>query len=170
MERYELLYQLELVAEATIDGLVRDGEWGPRAIEAASRACDEGLGRPMALDHRRILATALGRIRGKLAYRPVVFELVPETFTLLQLQRVVEALSGGVVKMGPGTLYTTIQRAEEQGLIRESDERPPEAEDQPQRRYYELTEFGRSALSAEVERLGAFVDHARAALTGASTA
>lgn len=79
----------------------------------------------------------------------------------------VEALSGGVVKMGPGTLYTTIQRAEEQGLIRESDERPPEAEDQAQRRYYELTELGRAALAAEVERLGAFVEHARAALTGA---
>ena len=48
----------------------------------------------MALDHRRILATALGRLRGKLRYRPVVFELLPPTFTLLQLQRVVEALAG----------------------------------------------------------------------------
>jgi hypothetical protein len=48
----------------------------------------------MALDHRRILATALGRLRGKLRYRPVIFELVAPTFTLLQLQRVVEALSG----------------------------------------------------------------------------
>jgi hypothetical protein len=48
----------------------------------------------MAADHRRILATALGRLRGKLKYRPVVFELLPPTFTLLQLQRVVEALSG----------------------------------------------------------------------------
>ena len=48
----------------------------------------------MALDHRRILATALGRLRGKIKYRPVVFELLPPTFTLLQLQRVVEALAG----------------------------------------------------------------------------
>ncbi len=48
----------------------------------------------MALDHRRILATALGRLRGKLKYRPVVFELLPPEFTLLQLQRVVEALAG----------------------------------------------------------------------------
>src|SRR5205823_14374486 len=48
----------------------------------------------MALDHRRILATALGRIRGKLKYRPVVFELLPSTFTLLQLQRLVESLAG----------------------------------------------------------------------------
>lgn len=80
----------------------------------------------------------------------------------------VEELSGGVVKMGPGTLYTTIQRAEEQGLIRESSERPPEHEDQSQRRYYELTDLGRRALAAEVDRIGHFVDQARAALTGVS--
>ncbi len=49
---------------------------------------------PLHADHRRILATALGRIRGKLAYRPVVFELLPGEFTLLQLQHVVEALAG----------------------------------------------------------------------------
>lgn len=79
----------------------------------------------------------------------------------------VEELSGGVVKMGPGTLYTTIQRAEEQALIRESDERPPSEHDQRQRRYYELTDLGRQALAAEVDRLGTFVDSARAALSGA---
>jgi len=48
----------------------------------------------MARDHRRILATALGRLRGKLKYRPVVFELLPEQFTLGQLQQLVEALAG----------------------------------------------------------------------------
>lgn len=79
----------------------------------------------------------------------------------------VEELSRGVVKMGPGTLYTTIQRAEEQGLIRESSERPPEDRDQSQRRYYELTDLGRRALVAEVDRLGHFVDEARTALSGA---
>ena len=52
------------------------------------------MGDSLISDHRRILATALGRLRGKLAYRPVVFELLPGEFTLLQLQRVVEALSG----------------------------------------------------------------------------
>lgn len=52
------------------------------------------FGAPLALDHRRILATALGRLRGKLRYRPLVFELLPETFTLLQLQRTVETLAG----------------------------------------------------------------------------
>jgi len=48
----------------------------------------------MVADHRRILATALGRVRAKIKYRPVVFELLPEHFRLLQLQRVVEALAG----------------------------------------------------------------------------
>ncbi len=80
----------------------------------------------------------------------------------------VEALSEGVVKMGPGTLYTTIQRAEDQGLIVESLDRPPEDEDQTQRRYYELTELGREALAAEVDRLDIFVTSARAALGGAA--
>ncbi|MCK6370214.1 MAG: hypothetical protein L6Q83_02615 [Gammaproteobacteria bacterium] len=80
LERYELLYEAGLVAEA----------WRERARSSRPR----GIGRSMALDHRRILATALARVRGKLKYRPVVFELLPPTFTLLQLQRLVEALAG----------------------------------------------------------------------------
>ncbi len=82
LERYELLYEARLVGEATSDA----GE--PTSPIAAD------LGRPMALDHRRILATALGRLRGKIKYRPVVFELMPPVFTLSRLQRVVEALAG----------------------------------------------------------------------------
>jgi len=85
LERYELLYEASLVFEA-----VRDRGRPSKARPAAGTF----LGRAMALDHRRLLATALGRLRGKLKYRPVVFELLPPTFTLLQLQRVVEALAG----------------------------------------------------------------------------
>ena len=48
----------------------------------------------MIFDHRRILATAIARLRGKMKYRPVVFELMPPAFTLLELQRTVEAISG----------------------------------------------------------------------------
>jgi hypothetical protein len=48
----------------------------------------------MRFDHRRILATAMSRLRGKLKYRPVIFELMPESFTLFDLQRVVEAILG----------------------------------------------------------------------------
>jgi hypothetical protein len=78
LERYELAYELGLLDESP--------------LAAAGTAIT--LGQPMQLDHRRIVATALGRLRGKLTYRPVVFELLPPTFTLLQLQRLVEALSG----------------------------------------------------------------------------
>jgi hypothetical protein len=75
LDRYELMYEAGLVAESGAPG----------------------YGRPMVSDHRRILATAIGRLRGKLSYRPVVFELLPEAFTLLHLQRVVEALAGSVL-------------------------------------------------------------------------
>jgi hypothetical protein len=83
LERYELLYEAGLVGEA-----------GRDRRETASEGDAAPLGAPMALDHRRLIATALGRLRGKLKYRPVVFELLPATFTLLHLQRVVEALGG----------------------------------------------------------------------------
>ncbi|HEY5623720.1 MAG TPA: hypothetical protein VIV14_08155 [Gammaproteobacteria bacterium] len=82
LERYELLYEARLVAEYWLD---RSQEPSPGAAS---------FGRPMAFDHRRILATGLSRVRGKLRYRPVAFELIPETFTLLRLQHAVEAISG----------------------------------------------------------------------------
>jgi len=69
LDRYELLYEAALLSP-------------------------EPFGNSMVLDHRRILATALGRLRGKIRYRPVVFELLPATFTLFQLQRTVESLAG----------------------------------------------------------------------------
>ncbi len=81
LERYELLYEARLVYEA-----IRD-----RGIKSDSAPVP---GRSMLYDHRRILATAMGRLRGKLKYRPVVFELMPEEFTLLYLQKTVEAISG----------------------------------------------------------------------------
>ncbi|MEG0819615.1 MAG: NAD regulator, partial [Brevundimonas sp.] len=49
---------------------------------------------PMASDHRRIVATALGRLRSKLKYRPVLFDLTPDTFTLSALQAAAEAVAG----------------------------------------------------------------------------
>lgn len=83
LERYELLYEASLVAERQ-DSLDE--------VDISNQH-----GTAMALDHRRILATAIGRLRGKIKYRPVVFELMPPTFTLLQLQKVVEALSGSLL-------------------------------------------------------------------------
>jgi len=96
LDRYELLYEARLVPEALRDEVEHARAAGretpgPDPVRLAVAA---GLGSPMATDNRRILASALTRLRGKLAYRPVVFDLLPETFTLLQLQRVVEALFG----------------------------------------------------------------------------
>jgi hypothetical protein len=82
LERYELLYEAGLTLEA----------WSDRDAKPPKSA--RLFGGPMAYDHRRILATGLARLRGKLRYRPLVFELIDEQFTLAQLQRVVEALSG----------------------------------------------------------------------------
>jgi len=78
LQRYELLFEAGLVVEAGGSGNL------PR----------EGTGRPMPRDHRRILATGIARLRAKIKYRPVFFELLPETFTFLELQNTVEALSG----------------------------------------------------------------------------
>jgi hypothetical protein len=94
LDRYELIYETGLAAEAQRD--LQEADPGASSPEDRARTAKNRshLGQPMALDHRRILASALGRMRGKLKYRPVVFELLPSTFTLLQLQRVVEALAG----------------------------------------------------------------------------
>ena len=83
LQRYELLYEAGLVPESP-------GGW---------RRPDEELapGRRMLGDHRRVLATGVARLRAKIGYRPVVFELMSETFTLRQLQDCVEALAGRAV-------------------------------------------------------------------------
>jgi hypothetical protein len=85
LDRYELLYEAGLVEEALRDG---------RGAALARGRVPAALGEPMRFDHRRILATAITRLRGKLKYRPVVFELMAREFTLTELQRTVEAISG----------------------------------------------------------------------------
>jgi hypothetical protein len=79
LQRYELLHEAGLVPEAG----------RPRKPVA-----DPVPGEPMRYDHRRILATGIARLRAKIKYRPVVFELMPPGFTLGQLQLAVEALAG----------------------------------------------------------------------------
>lgn len=95
LERYELLYEAGLVLEARRDRRL-GMEQGSAAAELAVDD-DESLqatGEAMTFDHRRILATAMGRLRGKLKYRPLVFELLASSFTLTELQLTVEALAG----------------------------------------------------------------------------
>ena len=80
LQRFELLYEAGLVAEAARTRPIPTDRLVP--------------GEAMTHDHRRILATGIARLRAKIKYRPVVFELLPAAFTLLQLQRSVEALAG----------------------------------------------------------------------------
>ena len=79
LERYELLYEAGLAPEAPL---------------ASTLSAPPLPGAAMISDHRRILATGIGRLRAKMKYRPIVFELMPDRFTLSGLQRVVEAISG----------------------------------------------------------------------------
>lgn len=76
LQRYELLYEAGLIPESS--------EPQGEPVEGAR----------MLHDHRRILATGLARLRAKIQYRPVVFELMPAAFTLGQLQAAVESLAG----------------------------------------------------------------------------
>ncbi|MBF7687885.1 NUDIX hydrolase [Acinetobacter rathckeae] len=77
--RYELMYEAGLIAESPYFN-----QQLPESI----------TGQPMHNHHRRVLATAMTRLRAKLKYRPVIFDLMPSEFTLLQLQKSLEALTG----------------------------------------------------------------------------
>lgn len=103
LQRYELLYEAMMVPEA-----IRDHGGKHEVIP----------GRSMISDHRRILATGIARLRAKIKYRPVVFELMPADFTLLQLQRSVEALAGRLLhKQNFRRLIEQQQLVEETGAI-----------------------------------------------------
>jgi len=138
LERYELLYEAGLVEEA-----VRDGRAKANALPA------KPLGISMAFDHRRILATAIARLRGKMKYRPVVFELMPPGFTLLELQRTVEALSG--IRLHKQNFRRLV---EDQGLVERTGKYAPIARGRPA----ELFRFRREVVGerpAPGLRLGA---------------
>ncbi|MGQ0741491.1 MAG: NUDIX hydrolase [Alphaproteobacteria bacterium] len=117
LDRYELLYEAGLVEEAA-----RDGRSGSKPLS--------DLGQSMAFDHRRILATAMGRLRGKMKYRPVVFELMPPEFTLLELQRTVEAISG--IRLHKQNFRRLV---ENQGLVEESGRMSSRTGGRPARQY-----------------------------------
>jgi hypothetical protein len=128
LERYELLYEAGIAAEAARD-------LGRAARDDRAGAVAAGV--PMGLDHRRIMATALGRLRGKIKYRPVVFELMPPAFTLLQLQQTVEALAG--VRLHKQNFRRLV---EQQGLVEETGEMSAATGGRPAR----LVRFRREVL------------------------
>nr|WP_314070434.1 hypothetical protein [uncultured Roseococcus sp.] len=103
LQRYELLFEAGLVAEA----IRRRGGDMAEALP----------GEEMLHDHRRILATGIARLRAKIKYRPVVFELMAESFTLLQLQRAVEALAGQMLHK-----QNFRRLVEQQSLVEETGE------------------------------------------------
>ncbi|WP_095203497.1 NUDIX hydrolase [Mesorhizobium carmichaelinearum] len=116
LQRYELLYEAALVAEAKRN-------WHTGGVPPVP-------GRLMIADHRRILATGIARLRTKIKYRPVVFELMPPTFTLLQLQRTVEALAGRLVHK------PNFRRLiEEQNLVEETGETMSDTGGRPAKRF-----------------------------------
>ncbi len=124
LERYELLYEAGLVAEALRE-------------RGSDRPAPAASGVEMREDHRRMLALAIGRLRGKIKYRPVVFELMPPSFTLLQLQRTVEALAG--VRLHKQNFRRLI---EQQRLVEETGETTAETGGRPAR----LVRFRREVL------------------------
>ena len=77
------------------------------------------------------------------------------------IMREVAAESGGAVKMGPGTLYGTLKRMLDAGLVEESGERRDPAMNEARRRYYRITSPGRHAAAAEAKRLDTLVRSAR---------
>jgi len=122
LERYELLYEAGLAQEFARDN-------GGQA--------DDMLGAAMTFDHRRILATAIARLRGKMKYRPVVFELMAASFTLLELQRTVEALLG--LRLHKQNFRRLVA---EQGLVEGTGKFAPSARGRPA----ELFRFRRDVL------------------------
>lgn len=81
--RYEMLYEAGLIPEApTYQSHKLPIKWS------------QMIGTPMYYDHRRVIATAISRLRAKIEYQPLIFGLMPDVFTLSQLQQSVEALSG----------------------------------------------------------------------------
>jgi DNA-binding PadR family transcriptional regulator len=73
--------------------------------------------------------------------------------------------SGGVIRLGPGTLYGAVSRLLDEGIIEESEERPDPEMDDSRRRYYRLTKLGGRVLAAETGRLADLVKAARSTKT-----
>jgi DNA-binding PadR family transcriptional regulator len=78
---------------------------------------------------------------------------------------VIQEIAGrtdGAIRLSAGTLYRSLQRMLEQGLIEETDDRPAPDEDDERRRYYRITKFGEAVARAEARRLQELVRLARA--------
>jgi DNA-binding PadR family transcriptional regulator len=89
------------------------------------------------------------------AMHHILLALLKEEAHGYAIMQAIEVLSEGAMRLGPGTLYTSIRKLLESGLIEELGERP--ADDDERRRYYRLTSAGREAVLAETRRLSQLV-------------
>ena len=140
LDRYELLYEAELAPEAFSD----------RGEKSSDDLTPDICGMAMESDHRRILATAIARLRAKIRYRPVLFELTPERFTLRALQDAAEAVTGL-------TLHTqNFRRAlDKSGMMESTGEMETETGGRPAQLYRFRRESlrGKDALGVAMPRL-----------------
>lgn len=108
----------------------------------------------------------MDRVEAFLPLQPAVFHILMALaeadrhgYAIIQY---VSERTDGAVKLSPGTLYRSIQRMLEEGLLLEVDERPAPDEDDERRRYYRITSLGRNVARAEAGRLMDLVKMARA--------
>lgn len=93
-----IAYYALVAADRLADhGGTRESRWFDVGIDAEQRLQTEGADPSLAFDHERILKTAIDRIRGKLAYAPIGFQLLPERFTLTDIQQIYEAILGHAI-------------------------------------------------------------------------
>jgi DNA-binding PadR family transcriptional regulator len=106
------------------------------------------------------------RVEALLPLPPATFHiliaLVPEDKHGYAVIQDIEQRTGGEIRLSAGTLYRSIQRMLEQGLIRETRERPAPELDDERRRYYRITPIGEDVARAEAQRMSALVKMARA--------
>ena len=103
--------------------------------------------------------------RGFLPLTPRVFQvmlaLAPKPLHGYAIIQEVSRLTEGVITLRTGTLYLLLRRLRAQGLIEESEDRPPAHEDDDRRVYYVLTDLGRAVVEVEVQRLRTVVGAVR---------
>lgn len=96
------------------------------------------------------------------AFFHILLSMVDEEKHGYAIMREVSERTSGTIRLGPGSLYWSINRLQEAGLIEEADERPDPDNDDERRRYYRLSGLGRDVLTSEAETLAEIVAYARA--------
>ena len=96
------------------------------------------------------------------AIHHILLALVDEERHGYAIMLEVTRLTGGVTRMGPGTLYGTLKRLLAAGLVEEADSRPDPSLDDERRRYYRISALGRRVLQAETARISLLLNAAKA--------